>query len=167
MNFFLGIIDSISIWSGKLFSYLVWPMIIVIAIEIIARYFFNFPTVWATEAVTYLCGIYAVVGGAYTLRFRGHVNVDIIYARLSTRKKGIVDLVTSLFFFFFFGILLWTGFEMGWDSIEILETSGSAWSPPIYPVKLIVPLAALLMMLQGLADFIYNLKKVFIGEREA
>jgi TRAP-type mannitol/chloroaromatic compound transport system permease small subunit len=166
LEFFLRIVDSISMWSGKLFSFLVWPMILVIACEIIARYLFNFPTVWASETVTYLCGIYAVVGGAYTLRFRGHVNVDIIYARLSTRKKATVDLVTSLLFFVFFGVLLWTGFELGWESIEIWETSGTAWSPPIYPVKLIIPLSAALILLQGVADFIRNLRRALTGEEE-
>jgi TRAP-type mannitol/chloroaromatic compound transport system permease small subunit len=151
-------------WSGKLFSFLVWPMILVIACEIIARYLFNLPTIWASETVTYLCGIYGVVGGAYTLRFRGHVNVDIIYARLSTRQKATVDLITSLLFFFFFGVLLWTGIILAWDSVEIMETSGTAWSPPIYPVKIIVPLGAILMLLQGVSDFIRNLKMAVTGE---
>lgn len=165
MGTILRAIDGLSDWSGKVFSFLVGAIMFIIAYEVVARYVFNSPTVWASESVTYFCGIYAVMGGAYTLRLRGHANVDIVYAHLSPRMKAIVDLATFPFFFLFFGVLLWTGADYSWESLMTTETTGTAWNPPIYPVRIMIPIAALLILLQGFAKFIRDFKGVIKGEQ--
>jgi TRAP-type mannitol/chloroaromatic compound transport system permease small subunit len=158
------VIDAISDWAGKIFSFLAIAMMFIIAYEVLARYAFNAPTIWANEAVTYLCGIYAVMGGAYTLRLGGHVNVDVLYAGLSLRMRAVLDLATFPFFLAYFGILLWLGIDLFWDSLKTMENSGTAWSPPIYPLKIMIPLAAFFILLQGSAKFIRNIKIALIRE---
>jgi len=163
IKIFLRSIDSISEWSGKMVSFLIIVITGVTIWEVILRYIFNSPTIWAFDAAYLIFGAYGVLGGAYTLYFRGHVNVDILYGRLPLRVRAIVDLVTSIFFFLFCGLLLWKGGEMAWDSLKILERGSSAWSPPVYPIKLAIPLGAFLLLLQGTAKFIRDLFKVIKG----
>jgi TRAP-type mannitol/chloroaromatic compound transport system permease small subunit len=159
----LRTIDSISEWSGKMVSFLIIVITGVTIWEVILRYIFNSPTKWAFDAAYLVFGAYGVLGGAYTLYLNGHVNVDIVYGRLPLRVRAIIDLVTSVFFFLFCGLLLWKGGEMAWDSLKIMERGSSAWAPPVYPIKLTIPLGAFLLLLQGTAKFIRDLLKVIKG----
>ena len=163
MRKFLSTVDAISDWSGKIFSFLAVIVIGVIAYEVVSRYGFKSPTIWAGEAMTYLCGIYYVMGGAYTLRLRGHVKVDMLYERFSPRIRAILDLITFPLFLLFLGTLLWTAVDFSWQSTKIAETTGTSWSPPIFPVKIMIPLAAFLVLLQGIAKFIHDLNIASTG----
>jgi len=161
----LALVDLISDRGGKLISFLVVFMIAAMTYEVIARYAFNAPTIWARETVQFLLGGYALLGGAYVLRHNGHVSMDIVYNRLSTRKRALLDVVTSAFFFLFCGILLWYGAEYAWHAFTLSETTGSTWSPPEFPIKLMIPVGAFLLLLQGLAAFIRNLLTAITGVR--
>jgi TRAP-type mannitol/chloroaromatic compound transport system permease small subunit len=107
-----------------------------------------------------LFGTIIIIGGAYTLYHDGHVNMDVIYGRLSIRKKAFLDLVTSFFTFSFLIILIWEGGETAWRSLINLERDSTQWAPPIYPIKLMLPLGAFLLFLQVLAKFIRDFLKV-------
>lgn len=156
----LHIIDAVSLLTGKVVSFLIIAMVGVTVYEVVLRYVFGSPTIWAFEASYLMFGAYAILGGAYTLYLRGHVNVDILYGRLPLRRRATVDLATSTFFFLFSGVLLWNIGIMGWDSLVIKENLSSAWAPPVYPVKLIMVIGVFLLVLQGLAKFIRDLSIV-------
>lgn len=157
MKSLLQIIDSVSEWSGKIFSLLAIVVVFIISYEVIARYAFGSPTKWAHESMTFLSGMLYILGGAYTLYVRGHVNVDVLYGRLSVRQRAILDLVTFPFFLAFAGVILWSGGILGWESVMRWEVSRSHWAPPLWPIRLMVPLGALLLLAQGLAKFVRDL----------
>lgn len=161
----MSVIDFISDWSGKVFSFLAVIVVGVISYEVIARYAFNAPTIWAHETMTYLCGFYYIMGGAYTFYFKGHVSVDVLYVRLSPRVQAIVDLITFPLFFIYLGVLIWTGADYGWESVVFRETSPTAWAPPVYPLKLSIPVGACLVLLQGLAKFVRDFN-IAIGRKK-
>ncbi len=161
----LKIIDSISEWAGKCTSFLILPVIAVLAWEVISRYGFNQPTMWAHGTSQRLFAIYYVLGGAYVLRYRDHVNVDLIYSRFPPRTKAILDLITSLAFFVFCGVLLWQGLGFALTSLSQLEPDDTPWRAPVYPVKLMIPVGALLILLQGLANFSRNLVTAITGRK--
>lgn len=151
----LTYVDWVSEWTGKATSYLILLLTAVITYEVVLRYAFNAPTIWAQETSTYIFGAFFMLGGAFVMRHDGHVRVDIIYARLSPRDKAIVDLITfPIFFFLFLGILVTEGTKMAIWSWTIWERTQSPWSPPIYPLKTVIPVAALLLLLQGTARYI-------------
>ena len=154
---FLKFIDTVNERVGIFLSYLLFFFFVLLLMEVILRYFFNSPTVWANELAQMLFGAYAILAGGYILRTGGHVNVDILYSRLSRKSKAILDIVTSLLFFLFCGMLLIYGGSLAWDSLARFEHSQSAWNPPLYPVKLMIPLAAILLMLQGLVKLIRDI----------
>ena len=162
----LHFVDTINERFGKIISFLAVGMMGVIVVEVVLRYGFNSPTLWALEAATFLYGSYCILGGAYVLLHRAHVNMDILYARLSPRKRAILDLFTSLLFFLFIGVMLWHGSMFAWKSVQGLERTWSLWRPPIWPVKLMLPLAALLILLQGIVKFVRDIETAVTG-REA
>ena len=151
---FLSFIDSINEWGGRIFCFLIIPIIGIVMLEVMLRYVFNAPTIWAHETSTMIFGAHFALGGAYTLLHRGHVNVDILYGRFPPRGQAIIDLITSTLFFLFCGLMLWKGAEFAWASILGRETSYTVWGPPLYPLKAVIPIAAFLLLLQGLAKFI-------------
>jgi TRAP-type mannitol/chloroaromatic compound transport system permease small subunit len=154
---FVHVVDSINYYTGKYVSYFVLAFVILIGYEVLMRYAFKSPSIWAEEAAIMAHGIYFMLGGVYTLLHNKHINVDVLSRNWSPRTKAIIDCFTSVMFFFFIILLLWKGGEMALHSIEKLEHSMSVWRPIIYPVKSVVPLAAFLMLLQGIAQFIRNL----------
>lgn len=154
----LGIVDSISEWSGRFASWLIFPMAALIVFETLSRSIFNSPTKWAEESSQMLFGALFIIAGACALRYRDHVNMDIVYNHFPPRMKAIVDLLTSILFFLICGSLLWKGGQMALISVMRQEHSiVSVWAPPIYPLKLTMPIAAFLILLQGLAKFIRDL----------
>lgn len=162
----LGLIDNINEWSGRIIGPLCLVMMAVLMWEITLRYFFNKPTIWAHELSGMLFGAYFILGGGYALRHQAHVNMDLFYSRLSPRGKALANLVGSLLFFIFCGLMLWKGVQMAWISLLARETTHSFWEPPWYPLKMTIPLGAFLILLQGLAWFIRSLTIAITG-REA
>lgn len=152
-------ITTINEWVGRAIAFLVFPMFIFILIEVFLRYLFNSPTVWTNELTQLIFGCYMVLSGGYVLAHRGHVNVDIFHATLSPRMQAVMDIIGSSVFFLFVMAFGWFGYEMAKESIETWETSYSAWNPPIWPVKLAIPIAAVLLLLQGIAKLIQDIAK--------
>lgn len=157
LSFFLHAIDTISERIGKIVSFLVIFIIASIFYEIVSRSLFSAPTIWVHELSVFLFGGLSVIGGAYAFRNNAFVNVDIVYSRLPRRWRSILDLLTSALFFIFCVALIWYGWQLAWKSLLLLETNQTVWDPPVYPSKLAIPIAAFILLLQGLAKFIRDL----------
>jgi TRAP-type mannitol/chloroaromatic compound transport system permease small subunit len=164
MRGFCRVIDWINEQGGKLISFLILILVVVVLYEICARYLFNRPTIWAQEISQMIYGAYVILLGGYVLRRGGHVNVEILYGKFSPRTRAIIDLFTWLLFFFFCGLLLIKGWEMAWDSFKVRETEPTTFAPPVYPIKMMIPLGALLILLQGLARFLRSLALAISGK---
>ena len=160
----LNAIDSISEWTGKVVSFMIAIAVVAMSYEVVARYVFNAPTIWSYEVTYSLCGTAAIIGGAYTLRHRAHVNVDIVYSHIPRRGKAVLDMVSSVIFFAFVGILVWKGAGFALKSLRFLEHSDSLWAPPLYPFKIALFIGASLIALQGLAKFIRDLTMAVTGK---
>src|SRR5690606_23876175 len=83
-----------------------------------------------------------------------HVNVDIFYGTWSRKRKAKVDLATSFLFVFFMLVLIYQSGDMAWESFTKNETSYSIWDPYIWPVKAAVPIAGVLLFLQGIVRMV-------------
>jgi len=136
-------------------------MFVLILGEVISRYVFNSPTTWANELTQLIFGVYSMVSGGFILRSKGHVNVDILYLRLSAKGRAFADVVTFFIFFMFCSMMVVYGGFLAWESLSAFEHSESAWSPPLYPIKLTIPLGAFLLLLQGIVKFIRDIQILF------
>lgn len=157
-------IDKISSWIGKTSSYLMLLVTPIICYEVAMRYVFHRPTLWASEAIVYLCGFVYVLGAAWTLQENRHVKIDLIYEKLSPRGKRIMDIFSFFFFALYMGMMLWVGTRFAIESFDVLETSGTPWDPPVYPVKIAFVIGVLLLILQGSAKLIRDIYFIIKGQ---
>ena len=165
LNKILKGFDWISEWSGRIFVWLVIPLTIVVVFEVISRRIFNAPHIWATEVTNYIYGPHFMLVAAYTLLYKAHVSIDIIYGRFSPRTRGILDIFTYLVFFFPFCIIVFTqGIVFAQTSWSIGETSDSAALRVVPLIKTAIPVTFALLLLQGLANFIRSIMLAVRGK---
>jgi len=161
MKSFLSVIGSMSEWSGKIFSFLVLAAALVVAHEVVMRYVFKAPTVWGLDLTIFLCGATYVMAGAYAHYLNAHVKIEALYGRWTPRTRAIIDLlVTAPLFFGFCGVLAWVGTEWTWKAVVEGTPYYTEWTVPLWPMRLIITLAAFLLLLQGLAKFIRDLATI-------
>lgn len=145
-------VTGLNRWLAVLASLLVFIMVAVISYEVVARYFFDAPTVWALELSTLLLGPYFMLAGPYLLHTAGHVNVDIVYGKLSARAAAIVDTGIYPIIGLIACVLIYQSIPVAMNSIESGETSFSSWNPVIWPAKTLIPVAFALLLLQAIAE---------------
>lgn len=146
---------------GRWFSYLVMIMFLLLITGVFFRYVMESPLTWTGELTQLLFGIYGLMAGGYLLSHNGHVNVDLLYSKFSRRNRAILDLFTSILFFMFTLALFYFAVDMAWESFSIRQSSNSSWDPPIWPVKAFIPLATLLLILQGIVKLLQDIAIVF------
>jgi TRAP-type mannitol/chloroaromatic compound transport system permease small subunit len=155
---FLNVIDQISEWSGRIFVWLIIPLTLVVAFEVVSRRVFDAPHIWATEVTDFIYGPHFMLVAAYALLHKSHVSVDIISQRFPLRVRGVCDIITHLLFFFpFCIILLYQGTNYAYTSWMMSETSGSAALTIVPAVKTVIPVTFALLLIQGLAVFIRSI----------
>ena len=163
---FLRIADRLSTWSGKVFAWLIVILMLVVSIEVFKRYILNAPTAWIFDLDAMLYGTLFMMCGAYTLSQDGHVRGDFLYTNMKPRTQAGFDL--ALYFLFFLpGVvaLVYAGYYYGMDSWRINEHSNvTADGPPIYQFKLVIPVAGVLVLLQGIAEIIRCIVCLRTGE---
>jgi TRAP-type mannitol/chloroaromatic compound transport system permease small subunit len=161
----INTIDRISDWTGRVTAWLIVPMTLAVTYEVVARHFFRAPTIWAYDVTYMLYGTHFMLGTAYTLMRIGHVRTDMLYQNWSIRTQNIIDAIGYLFFFFPAMVLLfYFGWQEAYHSWTIRETSdASPWRPIVYPFKAVIPLTALLLLIQGVAEFLKSLYAMRTG----
>ena len=173
MQRFLFFIDGISMWSGKATAWVVLLMTLLVAYDITMRKLSTplgapIHAIWFTynysyDMSYYLYGIFFMLGGAYALSRGQHVRGDVFYRLWPVRVQASIDFFLYILAFFP-GIiaLISVGTQWAEASWAIQERSfTSAAAPPIYPLKAVIPIAALLMAVQGVAETI----RAFIAMR--
>ena len=153
-------IDLINVKVGSFSKWLIVILTFILVYEVILRYVFNAPTIWAFDFSYMLGGSFFTLGMGYTLLKNAHVRIDIISSRLSRRAQAIIDIVISVLLFFpSFGLLLFHLIPYVYDSWATGEKSlESFWRPPIYPFKTVLLLSVIFLLLQGIAVFIRTLR---------
>lgn len=159
MRRILEIIDSISEYTGRAAKWICVALVIVLTYEVMMRYVFNAPTIWAHLTSMMLSGAIVMMGLAYTHLHHGHIRVDIFYTRLSPRGKAVTDVICALLFLFpLLAIFLRTSASWMWRSwIEGEVRIESYWYPLAGPFRTVMFLGVCLFALQAVAQFIRDL----------
>jgi len=149
-------IDRLNTRIGRAAAWLVLAIVLVQFALVVARYAFDLGSIWLTEAVVYGHAGLIMLAAAWTLSAGGHVRVDVFYAQASPRTRAIVDLLGSLLLLLPFMLtLLWLSVPYAARSWAVLERSQeSSGLPLVFALKTLIPLFALLMALQGIAQAI-------------
>lgn len=153
---FLRIVDRISTGAGKTFAWLIIALMVLVCIDVIRRYVFNNPSQWGFELSTMMYGALFMMCGAYTLAQNGHVRGDFLYGSFRPRTQASLDLVLYILFFVpGIAALAYAGYDFAGNSWAIREKSSiTASGPPLYPLKMLIPIAGALVLLQGFAEIV-------------
>lgn len=147
-------IDRLNTAIGKTVAWLFLPLTYVLVHEIVATKVFSRPTVWAYDASYMLYGTIFMLGAAYTLATDRHVRGDLLYRLWPPRVQAGLDLALYLLVFYPAMLsLLVAGWSYASYSFSIGERSlQSPFGPIIWPLKMVIPLTALLLLIQGVAQ---------------
>ena len=147
-------VDRFSDVVGRVLALSMLALVGMIAYECVARYGFNAPTLWVSEASYMVNGAAFMLGCAYALHKGAHVRTDIFWERYPERRKGWIDLVSYLLLFYpTLAVLFAISIDDVLSSYELGERSQmSHWRAIMWPFRSAVPLAALLLMVQGISE---------------
>jgi TRAP-type mannitol/chloroaromatic compound transport system permease small subunit len=149
------ITDSTGIWIAALSV----PLVAAVVYEVVARYFFHAPTIWSFDVTYMLYGTLFMLGCAYALHKGAHIRTDFFFERWSVRTKGVIDSIAYIVFFFpafvTFFVVSWNEAYYAYTINEVSEQT--PWRPILWPFKMVIPLACLLLLIQGVSETIKSL----------
>jgi TRAP-type mannitol/chloroaromatic compound transport system permease small subunit len=152
-------IDKMSDVMGHIVKYLILVLIFVLCYEVISRYVFDKPTIWAMETSKMVFGAIGSLCWGYTLKIGGHVRVDLFYTLFSKKWKAIVDVaLTILLLIPIEIILIYTGFKWAFFALRVNERMvDSSWLPPSAPFRFVLAIGFTLFFIQTIAEIIKDL----------
>lgn len=151
----IRLIDGINEIVGRIVAFVAVIFALMIIYDVVMRYGFNAPTLWAFDLTKQLFGFYFVLLGGYALRHQAHVRVDLVTEKLSPGVRRVLDVLGYLIFFFPFAWVFTTrSWEFAMRSLNQGETTYGAIQLPVYPVKIAMALAAALLLLQGVSELL-------------
>ena len=149
-------IDKISTFVGQAFSWLIVSLTFMISWEVFSRYVLDKPHSWAFDVMIMMYGTLFMMACAFTLATAGHVRGDVLYGFFEPRTQATLDLILYILFFIP-GVFAMTyaGYFFAAESWAMNEHSSiTAEGPPIYPFKIMLPLAGAFLLLQGIVEII-------------
>lgn len=154
MNRIILLIERLNHWVGHSFAWCILVLTFATSYEVFVRYVLNDPTAWAFDISYIMYGTLFMMAGGYALSRGSHVRGDVIYRLWPPRVQAMIEFV--LFFVFFYpGVLalVYAGYHYAAESVGYREASiNSPIGVPVYPLKIILPLASFFLLLQGIAE---------------
>ncbi len=158
-------IDWFSHWTGQIVCWLTVPLFLTMVYEIVARYLFIAPTMWAYDISRMLYGALFMLGAGYALSKGVHIRADFLYRNWSVRAQGSVDAALYLLLYFpGLAVFLWTTIDyatLSWLRAE--RGMDTAWMPYMGPIKTVLPVGTALLMIQGVSETLKSLFAAWKG----
>ena len=154
MKAYINFADQFVVWIGRSFAWGIFILTASVMYEVIMRYFFNAPTLWAFDFTIQMYGAVFMMGGASAMSTKTHVKADMYYNRLSEKGQAILDLVLFICFYapgvfaltyagYFYAKKAWIVHETSWNSPAQIQ---------IYFSKSLIPIAGLLLLIIGISE---------------
>jgi len=155
----IGFADRIDRLNAAIGRTAAWACLFVVAVQfivVVMRYAFGTGSIWLSESIVYAHAALFMLAAAWTLREGGHVRVDVFYADASPRRKARIDLLGAVLLLLpFMLVLLFFAMPYVARSWAIFESSReTSGIPGVYLLKSLIPLFAVMMALQGVAQAI-------------
>jgi TRAP-type mannitol/chloroaromatic compound transport system permease small subunit len=150
-------IDRLIAAIGRTAMWLALFVVLVQFAVVVLRYAFGIGSIWLSEAVIYGHAALFMLAAGWTLQADGHVRVDIFYADAAPRTRAVIDLAGAVLLLLpFVALIIWFALPYVARSWAILERSRETSGLPfVYLLKTLIPLFALLLGLQGIAQAIH------------
>jgi TRAP-type mannitol/chloroaromatic compound transport system permease small subunit len=159
------VIDRFTDVTGTWVAWLNLPLVLAVSYEVVARYAFHAPTIWAYDVSYMLYGTIFMLGAAYALHKGAHIRTDFFFEKWSIRTRGVIDSVAYIAFFFpALAVFLYVSGAEGWYAFEIGEVSEQTpWRPLLWPFKMVIPATCLLLLIQGVSETIKSVHAARTG----
>lgn len=134
-------------------------MIVNVFYDVVMRYFFRSGSIGMQEMEWHLFSVIILLGVAYTLKEDGHVRVDLIYDRLTPRKKAMINMVGAILFILPISLLVGiSSIDNAVEAFTSMEQSGDPGGLHYrWIVKALIPLSFFLLIITTIGFFIKNL----------
>ncbi len=154
MKAYINFADQFVVWIGRAFAWGIFILTAAVMYEVIMRYFFNAPTLWAFDFTIQMYGAVFMMGGASAMSTKTHVKADMYYNRLSEKGQAILDLILFICFYapgvfaltyagYFYAQKAWIVHETSWNSPAQIQ---------VYFSKSLIPIAGLLLLIIGISE---------------
>ena len=161
-------LDRIAELVGNAAAWMALALVLVTFTVVMLRYLFQLGWIAMQESILYLHASLFLLGAAYTLKKDGHVRVDIFYRGFTAKRKALVDLLGSLLLLLpVCSFLLWTSWDyvtIAWSIHEGSQEAGGL--PYVYLLKTLIPVAVLLLILQGISQALSSLSTLASGKSD-
>lgn len=152
-----NIIDAINRTIGRIFAWILLPMICLTAFEVFSRYVLNHPTIWAWELIVQIWGLMLMACGGYCYWKGGFVRVDVAYNNFPQKMKYVIGIITAILALLCMALIFKFGWDMFYTSFLRNERISSVWGSPMWTIRFWVPLGSGLMFLQAISELIKNI----------
>lgn len=149
-------------FSGRIFAWVMVPLVIALCYEVFARYLFRSPTIWAYEVGYMLMAAIVLLGGAYTLLEGRHIRVDFLYIHFAPKTQAILD-VAGFFILFLpvMSVISYFSVAKAIESLLVWEVSEiSPWHPPMWPFRICMAVGFTLLTIQGICEVLKNIARI-------
>ncbi len=154
MKAYINFADQFVVWIGRAFAWGIFILTAAVMYEVIMRYFFNAPTLWAFDFTIQMYGAVFMMGGASAMSTKTHVKADMYYNKLSEKGQAILDLILFICFYgpgvfaltyagYFYAKKAWIVHETSWNSPAQIQ---------VYFSKSLIPIAGLLLLIIGISE---------------
>jgi TRAP-type C4-dicarboxylate transport system permease small subunit len=155
-----GPFDILSLVLSRIAMIAVAAIVVVMFYEVIARYVFSKPTLWANELSLWIAAFVFILAGLYAMQQRSHIRIYVIYDLMPRWAKKLSDIITVVLIWGFWAALVWGGYNEARDKLLRMETFGTAWDPPIpATVKVTMLIVIGLVALQALSNLVADWNK--------
>lgn len=152
-----GLMDRISLVISRICMLVVAVIVAVMFYEVVVRYVFEAPTLWANELSLWTAGFVFLLSGLYAMQQRSHIRIYIIYDMFPRNVQRVCDVISTVLIVLFVVAVLYGGFTEAWDKLMRWETFGTAFDPPIpATIKPAVLIVLVLVALQAISNLIYD-----------
>ena len=152
---FSSAVDLLNERIGKAAAWLTLAAVLICTINAIVRYSVNLSSNGWLEMQWYLNAAMFMLVAAYTLKKNAHVRIDVIAGRLTPRAQAWIDILGGLLFLLPVCLIIgWYSWPALMNSFQIHEMSSDPGGLIRWPVRLIIPVAFILLALQGVSEII-------------
>ncbi|MEM9811790.1 MAG: TRAP transporter small permease subunit [Pseudomonadota bacterium] len=125
------VLDRISVFIGRVAMVMIVLLVSVMLYEVMLRYVFEAPTLWANELSLWLAGFIFLMAGLYAMQQRSHIRIFLVYDLLPRNAQRVCDTISTLLILVFTFAIIWGGYGEATSQFYRWETLGTAFDPPI------------------------------------
>lgn len=149
------LVDRLAVFVGRVTMMLVVILTSVMIYEVVLRYVFEAPTLWANELSLWLAGFVFMCSGLYAMQQRCHIRIFLLYDLLPRWAQRTCDVISTVLIGLFAFFLVYGGYGEAFAKFARWETFGTAFDPPIpATLKILVLFIVVMVAIQSAINLV-------------